>query len=259
MLSAGQEVNTKYGVGVVVSAGTTKPHVFVRILANSKIYVLDGSDVIAAGPPPGNPGTLGVSQTVEEIAAQGTPAQRGDKPAAPSRSGGSDSVWRGQMKRGQIEGRRRVDDTPLSVFVGARLAALGMKQSEFCRLTGFDQGLLSKIQSSMISKLNLETALRLAVGLSVPPGKIFGLIGRKDLNDLIMKAYPDKVVDMVGIDSDEPPPPLREITQLVLRAHSQGRDLAPVIDLLEGLVSMPIDQTQGHRTGDPEKSDATTH
>ena len=92
------------------------------------------------------------------------------------------------MKRGQTEVRRRVDETPLSRFVGARLAALGMKQSEFCRLTGFDQGLLSKIQSSMISKLNLETALRLAVGLSVTPGKIYALIGRKDLNDLIMKA-----------------------------------------------------------------------
>lgn len=163
------------------------------------------------------------------------------------------------MKRGQTEVRRRVDETPLSRFVGARLAALGMKQSEFCRLTGFDQGLLSKIQSSMISKLNLETALRLAVGLSVTPGKIYALIGRKDLNDLIMKAYPDKVVDMIGIDTDEAPPPLREISQLVLRAHSQGRDLAPVIDLLEELVSMPIDQTQGHRAAEPEKSDATTH
>ena len=163
------------------------------------------------------------------------------------------------MKRGQTEVRRRVDETPLSRFVGARLAALGMKQSEFCRLTGFDQGLLSKIQSSMISKLNLETALRLAVGLSVTPGKIFTLIGRKDLNDLIMKAYPDKVVDMIGIETDQAPPPLREISQLVLRAHSQGKDLTPVIDLLEELVSMPIDQPEGHLAAEPEKSDATTH
>ena len=260
MLSAGQEVDTKYGPGVVVSAGAAKPHVFVRILANSKIYVLDGSGVIAAGSPEGNSGTLsGQSHHVEEVAAQAIRRQRDDKPAAAFESGGSDSAWRGQMKRGQTEARRRVEETPLSRFVGARLASLGMKQSEFCRLTGFDQGLLSKIQSSMISKLNLETALRLAVGLSVTPGKIYALIGRKDLNDLIMKAYPDKVVDMIGIDTDEAPPPLREISQLVLRAHSQGRDLAPVIDLLEQMVSMPIDQTQGHRTAEPEKSDATTH
>jgi hypothetical protein len=281
MLSAGQEVNTKYGVGVVVSAGSAKPHVFVRILANSKIYVLDGSDVIAAGPPQGDSGKAEMSHPVEEVGAQvislGTHAssvpasenvhagslptagQLDDNPAAPSIPGGSTIVWRGQMKRGQTEGRRRAEDTPLSVFVGARLAALGMKQSEFCRLTGFDQGLLSKIQSSMISKLNLETALRLAVGLSVSPGRILALIGRKDLTDLITKAYPDKVVDMVGIDMDETLPPLREISQLVLRAHSQGRDLTPVIDLLEELVSTPIDQTHGHRVADAEKSDATTH
>ena len=72
--------------------------------------------------------------------------------------------WRSQMKH-----RRLTEQTPLAVFVQNRLAELGMKQSEFCRLTGFDQGLLSKIQSSMITNLSLETALRLAVGLSVPP------------------------------------------------------------------------------------------
>ena len=249
MLSAGQEVNTKYGVGVVVSAGAAKPHVFVRILANSKIYVLDGADVIEAAPPQLNPGPLGSmsSHGVEEEAVEGTGAkQKGDSPAPTSMSG-FNSVWRGHMKRGQAEGRRRVEDTPLSVFVGARLAALGMKQSEFCRLTGFDQGLLSKIQSSMISKLNLETALRLAIGLAVSPSRIFALIGRKDLSDLIAKAYPNRMADTVG---NEAPAPVLEVSQLALRAHSQGRNLSPVIDLLAELVSTPIEQTRGHRAGD---------
>lgn len=67
--------------------------------------------------------------------------------------------WGAQMKDS-----RTIEQTQLSIFVRERLAELGMKQSEFCRLTGFDQGLLSKIQSSMITNLSLETALRLAVG-----------------------------------------------------------------------------------------------
>jgi transcriptional regulator with XRE-family HTH domain len=242
MLSAGQEVNTKYGVGVVVSAGTANPQVFVRILANSKIYILDGADVIAAVPQQRNAGI----PDRPSHPAHGDEARWGAEqelePAAPGLSGSFDSGWRGQMKRGQIEGRRRVEETPLSIFVGARLAALGMKQSEFCRLTGFDQGLLSKIQSSMISKLNLETALRLAVGLSVPPGRIFGLIGRKDLNDLIAKAYPNRP-EVIGIEADEPPAQLVEIGQMAARAHSQGRNLTPVIDLLAELVATPLEQS----------------
>ena len=246
MLSAGQEVNTKYGVGVVVSASVAKPHVFVRILANSKIYVLDGSDVTEAGPLQRRLEMLEANDPAGGWAARDEADQKGERPA--SASDGSNSVWRGEMKRGQTEGRRRVEETPLSVFVGARLAALGMKQSEFCRLTGFDQGLLSKIQSSMISKLNLETALRLAVGLSVSPSKIYALIGRKDLNDLIAKAYPNKMVDVMGIDPDEAPASLVHIGELSLRAHSQERDLSPVIKLLEELVAVPIEQAQDAAT-----------
>ena len=151
MLTAGQEVNTKYGVGVVVSSGSTKPQIFVRILANSRIYVLDGADVTLAKPARGDSAGAGESSRF----AKGV-EPKGEKPAAVSVTGGVKGVWRRQMKRGQTERSRHVEETPLSLFVGARLAALGMKQSEFCRLTGFDQGLLSKIQSSMISKLNLE-------------------------------------------------------------------------------------------------------
>lgn len=44
------------------------------------------------------------------------------------------------------------EPTPLSLFVRRRLEELEMKQSDFCRLTGFDQGLLSKIQNSVIDR-----------------------------------------------------------------------------------------------------------
>src|SRR5262249_38818387 len=59
--------------------------------------------------------------------------------------------------------------TPLAQLVRERLAEMGVRQSEFCRLYRFDQGLLSKIQNSVITNLSLESVLRLSVGLSVPP------------------------------------------------------------------------------------------
>ena len=62
--------------------------------------------------------------------------------------------------------------TPLARFITERLQALGLKQVDFCRQTGFDQGLLSKLQSSVITTVNLESALRLAEGLKVPPGDV---------------------------------------------------------------------------------------
>src|SRR5262249_24460215 len=40
--------------------------------------------------------------------------------------------WRGQMKHPRLN-----EQTPLAAFVQNRLIELGMKQSEFCRLTGF--------------------------------------------------------------------------------------------------------------------------
>jgi transcriptional regulator with XRE-family HTH domain len=82
-----------------------------------------------------------------------------------------------------------MEQTQLSVFVRDRLAELGMKQSTFCRLTGFDQGALSKILSSMITNLRLETVLRLSIGLRVSPETIFNLLDRSDLHELIVKSY----------------------------------------------------------------------
>jgi transcriptional regulator with XRE-family HTH domain len=68
-----------------------------------------------------------------------------------------------------MERTQAAQQTKLAILVRERLAHLGIKQSEFCRITGFDQGLLSKIQASIITSLSLESVLRLALGLGVRP------------------------------------------------------------------------------------------
>jgi transcriptional regulator with XRE-family HTH domain len=140
--------------------------------------------------------------------------------------------------------RRLTEQTPLAVFVQNRLAELGMKQSEFCRLTGFDQGLLSKIQSSMITNLSLETALRLAIGLTVPPDEILTLIDREDLHTLITRAYPG-IVEPSPPGIEELPAPVREINRLALRAYGLGRSLSPVIGVLAHLAIMRGEKPNG--------------
>ena len=70
---------------------------------------------------------------------------------------------------------RNMSPTPLAIFVRERLAELEIRQSDVCRLSMFDQGLLSKIQNSVVTSLSLESVLKLAVGLSVPPQQIFNL------------------------------------------------------------------------------------
>jgi transcriptional regulator with XRE-family HTH domain len=134
-----------------------------------------------------------------------------------------------------MKDRQQFEQTPLSVFVRDRLTELGMKQSEFCRLTGFDQGLLSKIQSSMITNLSLETVLRLAVGLSVSPQKILALIGRADLHTLIREAYPLMIFDGPALNVDDTPAPVLEVNQLALQVYGLGRSLEPVIGVLSHL------------------------
>lgn len=136
---------------------------------------------------------------------------------------------------GQVKNARTMEQTQLSIFVRERLAELGMKQSEFCRLTGFDQGLLSKIQSSMITNLSLETALRLAVGLSVAPQKIFTLIGRSDLHALVKRAYSPARADTSSVGIDELAAPVREVNVLAQRVYGLGRSLEPVISVLSYL------------------------
>jgi transcriptional regulator with XRE-family HTH domain len=153
--------------------------------------------------------------------------------------------WGAQMKDS-----RTIEQTQLSVFVRERLAELGMKQSEFCRLTGFDQGLLSKIQSSMITNLSLETALRLAVGLSVPPQKIFTLIGRTDLHALVRRAYASMKADQSPTGIDEAAAPVREVSQLAQRVHGMGRSLDPVISVLSHLAIVRGEKAKSRHAGE---------
>jgi len=249
MLSAGQEVTTKYGDGVVVSVGAVKPHVYVRIHSSSRIYVLDSTDISEIQPRSRD--DWGTRDVITQADGAEKPTQRSidsrvdqetNAAALPNDLG---DIWRGLMKNKRLGG-----EAPLAVFVRARLAELGMKQSEFCRLTGFDQGLLSTIQSSMISKLSLETALRLALGLSVPPDEVFALIGRPDLNELITKAYAGENGDAPRINAASTPAPVLEITELASQANALGHDLGPLIEQLQNLVSKSEEQTKGHTAGE---------
>jgi transcriptional regulator with XRE-family HTH domain len=77
----------------------------------------------------------------------------------------------------------------LADLVSEHLHTKGMRQVDFCRRTGFDQGLLSKILSSMVSTLNVETALKLAEGLGLPPSVVLEAIGKKDVDDMLRRFY----------------------------------------------------------------------
>jgi transcriptional regulator with XRE-family HTH domain len=79
--------------------------------------------------------------------------------------------------------------SPLADLVNNNLRTRGMRQVDFCRHTGFDQGLLSKILSSVVNTLNVETALKLAEGLGLPPSVVFEAIGKRDIDELLRKFY----------------------------------------------------------------------
>lgn len=93
---------------------------------------------------------------------------------------------------------RNVAPTPLALFVNGRLGELKIKQADFCRVNMFDQGLLSKIQNSVVTNLSLESVLRLSKGLSVSPKQILDLLGRMDLHELILKSYEPELSEMVN-------------------------------------------------------------
>ncbi|HYP26959.1 MAG TPA: helix-turn-helix domain-containing protein [Blastocatellia bacterium] len=142
-----------------------------------------------------------------------------------------------------------VEQTPLSIFVRERLAELGIRQSEFCRLTGFDQGLLSKIQSSMVTNLSLESVLRLSMGLGVSPKRVINLIGRSDLHELIMRSYANELPAQAQLDGADLPEPVLEISRLAYRAHMMGRNLTPVLRILCSMAALSRDQVQRHASG----------
>lgn len=123
----------------------------------------------------------------------GTPSPtttfRPDVPLEPQQTTATgNSIWR------TGEARRPNESTPLAKLVRQRLGEMGIRQSEFCRAHRFDQGLLSKIQNSVITNLSLESVLRLAVGLAVPPEEILALIDRMDLHDLVLQAYSKRLI-----------------------------------------------------------------
>src|ERR1044072_1917475 len=85
------------------------------------------------------------------------------------------------------------ETTHLAQFITDHLRQLGLKQVDFCRQTGFDQGLLSKLQSSVITTINLESALRLADGLKVQPSQVLSLLGKEGAHHLLRKLYGNNV------------------------------------------------------------------
>jgi len=77
----------------------------------------------------------------------------------------------------------------LAELVSEHLRAKGLRQVDFCRQTGFDQGLLSKILSSVVSTLNVETALKLAEGLSLAPSVVLEAIGKREVDEMLRRFY----------------------------------------------------------------------
>lgn len=85
--------------------------------------------------------------------------------------------------------QREIKCSPLAELVHSHLQAKRLRQIDFCRQTGFDQSLLSKILSSVVLTLNVETTLRLAEGLHIAPREIFAAMGKKDVDDLLRRFY----------------------------------------------------------------------
>jgi transcriptional regulator with XRE-family HTH domain len=140
-------------------------------------------------------------------------------------------------------GKKTEQTTPLAQFITDRLRELGLKQVDFCRQTGFDQGLLSKLQTSVITTINLESALRLADGLKVPPSEILRLLGREDADILLQKLYGNQRCAQCNEETLETEP-IRSIMQAAQKASTLGRDLSPVLSLLRhlGTTRRPMQQ-----------------
>jgi hypothetical protein len=225
MFKVGEEVNTRYGPGVVVCVGSVKPHVYVRVDSRSAIYMFNESDV---------------STTSKYKKKRVTVSGEDHATSITVSLVNSHTVG---IRGSEMKNNREVEQTPLSIFVRSRLAELGMKQAEFCRLNSFDQGLLSRIQSSMITNLSLESVLRLAIGLAVSPKQILNLIGRTDLHFLVVRAYTDDVSDVARNGTSELPSQVVELSYLAMRVHQMGFNLAPALNALASLITKPEEMT----------------
>ncbi|MGB9181238.1 MAG: helix-turn-helix transcriptional regulator [Pyrinomonadaceae bacterium] len=133
--------------------------------------------------------------------------------------------------------------TIFAQFITERLNELGLKQVDFCRQTGFDQGLLSKLQTAVITTINLETALRLADGLKVPPGDVLMMLGKDDTHLLLKRLYGSNVCSQCAGESFTPEP-VRWITDAAQQAFTLGRDVSPVITLLRHLSAERRDHSE---------------
>lgn len=122
--------------------------------------------------------------------------------------------------RGAMAQTHPIAPTPLAAFVRERLAELAISQSDFCRRSTFDQGLLSKIQNSLVTSLSIESVLKLAVGLSVPPQQLFTLIDRMDLHDLVMQTYAQEFTAVVTGWLQGKSPELAAAAQVVITEAS---------------------------------------
>ena len=136
--------------------------------------------------------------------------------------------------------------TPLAQFITSRLQELGLKQVDFCRRTGFDQGLLSKLQTSVITTINLESALRLAEGLKVPPGEVLTLLGKDDAHVLLQKLYGNSLCANCAEEAVTPEP-VQWITNAAQEAFTLGRDVSPVLVLLRHLSAARRGASEGER------------
>jgi transcriptional regulator with XRE-family HTH domain len=105
------------------------------------------------------------------------------KPISEMTKGGAGTA--GSNGASDIDARQ----SALAELVSEYLRTKNMRQVDFCRRTGFDQGLLSKILSSVVTTLNVESALKLADGLGLPPSVVFESIGKKEVDDLLRKFY----------------------------------------------------------------------
>lgn len=104
-------------------------------------------------------------------------------------------MWAATNLMGALELQERANGdglnrrSALAELVSEHLRSRGLRQVDFCRQTGFDQGLLSKILSSVVNTLNVESALKLAEGLELPPTIVFEAIGKKDIDELLRRFY----------------------------------------------------------------------
>jgi transcriptional regulator with XRE-family HTH domain len=138
------------------------------------------------------------------------------------------------MKGESMSKRVLCPTTPLAQFITERLKELSLKQVDFCRQTGFDQGLLSKLQTSVITQINLESALRLAEGLKVAPGEVLMLLGKDDAHKLLQKLYGNDICAKCAKETVTPEP-VQWITTAAQQAFTLGRDVSPVLTLLRHL------------------------